>query len=402
MYYPTTPDYVLHTFKRELRYKNGDVTDQSFSSDMCRRYVSSKPAPVKGRFTNGWRYPTTYRRGVLYADEPYGFAIWSSYGGTTQNRYDYYSEEIPGWSADELLDWSTYLRYGAWNMTGVTPPQNMRARVDTEILNKLASGNLNLGVAIAESRETVSMLSRNVIALVRAYSAARRGNWRQVFTQLGIGKHRFKAKDISSRWLEISFGWKPLISDIHAAYELLSVKLTERMPMRAVRLVTSSESWDNTATDSTTLLKKRYYKEIVSRKATLWFYINDSRLAWASSLGLLNPAVIVWEKVPFSFLVDWLIPVGNLLEACTNTLGLTFLSGTYTDKSTASGKTTWTYKNQKPTKSWVGSFEQTFSATQYSRETLSSFPLPRPYYKSPLSTGHAILALALIHQRMRF
>lgn len=402
MFYPTTPDYVLHTFKRELRYKNGDVTDKSFTSNMYRRYVSSKPTPVKGKFVNGWRYPTAYRRGVLYADEPSGSAIWNNYGGTTQNRYDYYSEEIPGWSVNGLTEWSTYLRYGAWNMTGVTPPENMRARVDTEILNKLSSGNLNLGVAIAESRETVSMLSQNVISLVRAYSAARRGNWKQVFTQLGIGKHRFKAKDVSSRWLEISFGWKPLISDIHAAYELLSVKLTERMPMRAVRSVTSSESWDNTATDSSTLLKKRYYTETVSRKATLWYYINDSRLAWASSLGLLNPAVIVWEKVPFSFLVDWIIPVGNMLEACTNALGLTFISGSYTDKSTASGKMTWAYKNQDPTKSWVGSFEQTFSATQYSRKAVSSFPLPRPYYKSPISTAHAILALTLIHQRMRF
>jgi hypothetical protein len=38
-------------------------------------------------------------------------------------------------------------------------------------------------------------------------------------------------------------------------------------------------------------------------------------------LGLINPAVVAWELVPFSFLVDWFIPVGKFLDSWTDQLG---------------------------------------------------------------------------------
>ena len=63
----------------------------------------------------------------------------------------------------------------------------------------------------------------------------------------------------------------------------------------------------------------------------IWFYINDARLAWLSSLGILNLLGIVWEKVSFSFVVDWLLPVGNMFEGLMAFVGCSYMLGIVTD-----------------------------------------------------------------------
>ena len=42
----------------------------------------------------------------------------------------------------------------------------------------------------------------------------------------------------------------------------------------------------------------------------------------ANQLGLVNPASVAWELIPFSFLVDWFLPVGKFLESYTDTVGM--------------------------------------------------------------------------------
>jgi len=36
---------------------------------------------------------------------------------------------------------------------------------------------------------------------------------------------------------------------------------------------------------------------------------------WLSYTGLADPATILWERTPLSFVVDWMLPVGDFLAA---------------------------------------------------------------------------------------
>lgn len=47
------------------------------------------------------------------------------------------------------------------------------------------------------------------------------------------------------------------------------------------------------------------------------------------SIGVLNPALVLWEKVPFSFVVDWVLPIGSWLQQLPPLLGLD-ISNVYT------------------------------------------------------------------------
>jgi hypothetical protein len=42
----------------------------------------------------------------------------------------------------------------------------------------------------------------------------------------------------------------------------------------------------------------------------------------ASRLGLINPASVAWELVPFSFVVDWFTGFGSYLDSFTELAGL--------------------------------------------------------------------------------
>jgi hypothetical protein len=49
---------------------------------------------------------------------------------------------------------------------------------------------------------------------------------------------------------------------------------------------------------------------------------NEAIISFVSS-GITNPLLIGWELVPFSFVVDWFLPVGGWLESLDALLGYT-------------------------------------------------------------------------------
>jgi len=60
------------------------------------------------------------------------------------------------------------------------------------------------------------------------------------------------------------------------------------------------------------------------------FYVQTDVPAHRISLG--NPMELAWELIPFSFVVDWFLPIGNWISALDATLHVTGTWGTVTTK----------------------------------------------------------------------
>jgi hypothetical protein len=45
------------------------------------------------------------------------------------------------------------------------------------------------------------------------------------------------------------------------------------------------------------------------------------------TLGLLNPLSLAWELLPYSFVIDWFLPIGDYLAATTASAGMTWVNG---------------------------------------------------------------------------
>jgi hypothetical protein len=122
-------------------------------------------------------------------------------------------------------------------------------------------------------------------------------------------------------------------------------------------------------------------------------------LSLQRSLGLVNPLEIAWEVVPYSFVVDWFLPVGSYIAAWGIIPKLVgrFLSaekgaiknGPIIDYTVARN-----YANSGCRQSKL----------IYSRVISSSLSVPRPEFNTvprALSPKRLLNAVSLIHQVLR-
>lgn len=207
-----------------------------------------------------------------------------------------------------------------------------------------------LGTTLAEWKQSEKMIVLRAGQILSALKALKGGNVKKLERALQIdvdtqsarkarksfrrryaeGRNRFRdesvpipdrirrgSQDLSNLWLEYHFGWAPLLDDIYGACNVLKsnppaqrVRATGKKKQRTV-VVAGQYAW---STDGTYSVKAAIGAEV---------YISNGNLALANQLGLVNPASIAWEVVPFSFIVDWFIPVGKFLESWTDMLGYT-------------------------------------------------------------------------------
>ena len=222
-----------------------------------------------------------------------------------------------------------------------------RERFVNSVKDKCSS---QLGTTLAEWKQSEKMIVLRAGQLLSAFKALKGGDVKKLERALQIdvdtqiarkarksfrgryaeGRNRFRdekvpfpdrvrrwSKDLSNLWLEYHFGWAPLLDDIHGACDVLKsnppaqrVRATGKKDKKEV-IVAGQYAWSLSGT----------YK--VKAAVAAQVYISNTNLALANQLGLVNPASIAWEVVPFSFLVDWFIPVGKFLESWTDMLGYT-------------------------------------------------------------------------------
>jgi hypothetical protein len=116
------------------------------------------------------------------------------------------------------------------------------------------------------------------------------------------------SRDISENWLELQYGWLPLVSDVYdgakSLAQLFDVPLKKRIRARYKRDVSDYNTFaaGYTPGSNYAVLKGQYIAYI-------------SEVNSVSLFGLTNPADLIWERLPWSFVVDWFIPIQDYLQA---------------------------------------------------------------------------------------
>lgn len=209
----------------------------------------------------------------------------------------------------------------------------------------------------------------------------------------------------SQTWLELQYGWKPLLSDIYSQVEALATVQTERS--NTLRFVSASVSGtararisENAGLGETWKLVRNVVIE-TRCKMSVGYRIKNPYPDPVHTFGMNNPAIVVWELVPFSWVADWFIPFGLYLESFTATSGLEFSQGfmTTTTKRTVNSYIyqDGTYVRGALRRSWSGSTRGEFTEFLLNRTRLDSFPSPSvPEFKDPRSFAHAASAIALL------
>lgn len=140
----------------------------------------------------------------------------------------------------------------------------------------------------------------------RAFRKKQTKTWRQ------------RGEVASDLWLEFHFGWVPLVKDIGAAIDVL------QKPFNPVAAKGRGKA---TATSGSKPSPLSYgvsdtHKWTSRVQLIAEVHVSNPNLYLANQLGLVNPAIVVWELVPFSFVVDWFTNVSSFLSQCTEFMGL--------------------------------------------------------------------------------
>lgn len=201
-------------------------------------------------------------------------------------------------------------------------------------------------VAVAEGRKTLDFLADLVKDLAGLVRGIKTGNEKLIQKSIGgrsFNPNKLKKKAppkpksdlgfseaISSRWLEWRYAAIPLAMDIQGLIDAIrhplpnpEIRYTSRGS--ASRESISSHTVDRVSSGYGTATWEFTHDSVVSARAYC-MYTADLKYAEARNIGLYEFPKAFWELVSFSFLYDWIVNVGEWLEALTPKLGIKVLA----------------------------------------------------------------------------
>lgn len=201
-----------------------------------------------------------------------------------------------------------------------------------DFLGKIRSEAM-LAVNWVEREQAVAMLSKRALQLARFTRALRRGDLLSAADALVEERYlehrnprkrkRYQtSKWVADSWLEFHFGWAPLVQDIFTCVNILQqpvawptvIGKSRHIPLNYYARGTPNGPYREFVTSEVQGFCRARCGAVVS--------VNNPNLWLANQLGLVNPASVIWETVPFSFLVDWFLNVGQFLSQWSDLLGL--------------------------------------------------------------------------------
>lgn len=212
--------------------------------------------------------------------------------------------------------WQGNVSAGALGVSPTGPVNTYWDELTTLALKRLMgrykNHDFNAGTFLAEAPETYKMVTKAGLSIFSAYRDVRKGRFGKALStlrkaNLEKGRTFYVDRNAASAWLSLQFGWIPLIGD---AYDAVDAYSYVRETSRKTRIRASTKrvaSMPNTAPWFYVARKKILYRVQVILKTTY-------RPSEYEQLGLTSPALIAWELLPFSFIVDYFYKIGEWLE----------------------------------------------------------------------------------------
>lgn len=367
-------------------------------------YVSERPEGLRRRKPEGWLDPTDYVfNRVRYSRHDGRLKVdYAPPGGGFYTSYDINgcvggSDAWGGFNSLNTFD-SIYVPQGI--------PNSWRDRALTKARLAMKDQTVNLGVAFAERDKTAKLLGDTALSLANAARDLRRGRWKRAAETLGITKpRRPRGSSLTSKWLEYRYGWEPLLQDVYGSCEALAKRHNQdwrvtgkgsvQEPINVARMNGPRETDHGFGKASG---MRGVFVRVDAIKE------NDLLLAM-SSLGVTNPGAIAWELVPFSFVVDWALPIGDFLNQVDAMLGYGQV------KCSISEIERFAIDHRLLPSVWEPGGESDWR-TRYTRSgrgykhyvhlrrsVYNEVPLPNlPRFKNPFSLGHMANGLSVLSQ----
>lgn len=282
------------------------------STTMTYRYETrTTPLNSNGAHRYDWHIssggdtPAAARKQGIFSENPYTCKVGSFLNGPVHM-------DLNG-GYDASVQYATGGGFKGWVNPEV--PSNIKAL--SNLLEKFKQSDFNLAVSVGESRESWHMISDRMFKFAEALKRTRRGDLPGALRAMGSSKRvsrksqrKLDSGDVSGSFLELQYGWVPLLNDIYNAAEVINTPNVSKPSVRTSVVVTGPDrltAMPGHQADATTRENKRSVYHIAK--------LSTTELSMAVRLGLAQPMSIAWELTTLSFVADWFLPVGDLIQA---------------------------------------------------------------------------------------
>lgn len=286
-----------------------------------------------------------------------------------------------------------------------------------KLLARLKDSKFNGVQAYAEAGQLQKLIGTNANLIANVLITLRRGNLKAAAEMLGLqvskrahtryskslrkGSHPEHISNVLANGiLQVQYGIRPLLSDIVGAAELLAQKKSLEV-VNTVRVRHNfCYEFERSNKQNLGLSTSRSIGR-ASRNIAVEYGVNYGKgsevVHTLAQLGVTNPLLIAWELMPWSFVIDWFVPIGNYISSLDATFGLDFRNGYVSTKS----MTIDHYETQVSPGTYagydIGYAVNHSESEQFTREILGSFPTASlPHFKNPFSWEHALNGIALL------
>jgi hypothetical protein len=209
-------------------------------------------------------------------------------------------------------DHSYYPNY-AGNVFADQPESTVWAQ---KLRTKIEADTVNIGTALAEYRATAKMFGDVTKQIVDVWNILK---GRRV-------RRKIKACSVPAAYLQYTYGIGPLVGDLYDSVEVLRLKLERGLLIKRAFV-----------RDSEKLRRVKYVGDLKqvfqgtrSYHATFQYRLDPKRVQ-AITYG--NPAEWIWETIPFSFVVDGVIPIGEYIASLDSLFAVAEIHGVVTTKT---------------------------------------------------------------------
>jgi hypothetical protein len=145
-----------------------------------------------------------------------------------------------------------------------------------------------------------------------------------------VKRLRRDREPLANQVLETEFGWRPLFADVHSALftvckdgvppQYITSRAKRRIYVRNSVVTSDSKGFDEWAGSASLT----YSARVLVTNPNLWML---------NRLGLINPATVAWDLIPWSFVVNMFLNVNQMINSITDEIGLDVAEQTITRTS---------------------------------------------------------------------
>lgn len=364
---------------------------------------------------NGFRAPSSYSASRRFNNTDGGNRVWI---GTA---------EVP--SIVPSSTWGSQLEFRGdagliWNRASKneSPPFNSTQELRMKVLNNLQKEIVDVAMVLAEIGSTATTGAALMHRIGRSMQAIARKDMR-VFEKLWSGKHprdsrgrplkgryldRFN-RQTAGMYLEWKYGIMPTIYDLQGIVAALDINeagsLWSSPPLLVARATNGNvNTYGATGyvhePGGTTPPVDYIIEDRVTHKARLDYRVEHDLMRGLNryGLGLTSIATVAWDKTPFTFVFDMVVPIAQIIKAWGAMAGVNPVG--YCE--------TWHVDRRiKPTKNYApngrGPGLDVLRLTSDSemimkRVAYPSVPMPLPFIRNPVKVGNIATVLSLFTQ----